>query len=699
MSGGDPPPKPPAAPRRRGVLGYALAFRRDLLSALPAHLYRACMAEFRSPLVHSVLCNDPALVRQVLAERPADFPKSERLREGLAPLLGCSVFVTNGAEWERQRRIIDPAFASGRLAETLPAVRDAAEVAAERLAQAAGREIDLEPETSHAAADVIFRTLFSMPIEDRTAAEVFAAFRAHQAAQPLVNLAALLPLPAWLPRWHGQRARRTARRIRALIGGLVAERAGEIAAGAAPDDLATRIMTTLDPASGRGFTPAETVDQAAIFFLAGHETAASALAWALWLLAAHPDWQDRVADEAAAHLPPGAVLELATVARLKLARAVFREAMRLYPPVPMLVRETIRPEEFRGRKLPPGTQVVISPWHLHRHERLWADPDGFDPTRWLVEAAANPPGAYIPFGAGARICPGAGFAMIEGPLMLARICRDLRLAPGVDRPMPVARLTVRGRDGIRVVLSRRCSLATGPRLPRPAAPPPASCLIGESLEILGIEASDEAADAVQRGTGQGGAGGRDVLAAQRLPRQPPILLHRREILCQRLVPQQPDPGRGVGILQIMPLGQQMRGEIGQRRARPFGQPHQHPRRQAESQRRQPRGRQAPRGPFAEEPLFRMPDHREDAEIPRNLATEDQPFDLRQRAMLMGPGKPAVLGIGKDPQRPPFGPAQTTQRQEIPFDRRARGLGNMDEDDAVLEVDHACEPSAESLSRG
>lgn len=455
MSAPPVPPKPPATEGRGSVLRYARAFRRDLLSALPARLYRAWMAEFRSPLIHSVVCNDPALVRLVLQERPEDFPKSARLREGLAPLLGRSVFVTNGAEWARQRRIIDPAFEGGRLRETFPGVRDAAQALARRLGAQAGREIDVEPETSHAAADAIFRTLFSIPIEDATAARVFAAFRAHQDAQPIVNLAALLPWPAWLPRPHGRRTRATAAEIRGLIAGLVAARAEAIAAGTAPDDLATKIMTTPDPETGAGFSPAEMVDQVAIFFLAGHETSASALAWALWLLAAFPDWQARVADEAATVLT-GEAPEFAAVAQLRVARAVFREAMRLYPPVPMMVRETTRPEVFRERPLPRGTQVVISPWHLHRHARLWDDPDGFDPGRWETEnGRACARAAYVPFSAGQRVCPGAGFAMVEGPLMLALICRDLRLTRGAVDPVPVARLTVRGRDGIRVRLSRR----------------------------------------------------------------------------------------------------------------------------------------------------------------------------------------------------------------------------------------------------
>lgn len=446
------PPKPISSEGRTGLVHYLRHFRRDLLSALPARLYRAWMAEFRSGPIHSFLCNDPDLVTRVLRERPADFPKSNRLREGLAPLLGRSVFVTNGEEWQRQRRIIDPAFEGGRLREIFPQIWAASLAAANRLPAKA--EIDLEPITSHAAADVIFRTLFSLPIEDATAAQVFAAFRAHQDAQPIVNAGALIPLPAWFPRFHSRRTKTTAAQIRGLIAQLVTERARAIAMGTAPDDLATKIMTTPDPQTGQAFTPPEMVDQVAIFFLAGHETSASSLAWALWLLAANPDWQDRVAAEARAEINPDNP-DFSAVSRLKLSRAVFREALRLYPPVPMMVREAACPEHFRDRAVPKGAQIIISPWHLHRHERIWDDPDAFDPARWDTENGRNGQRcAYIPFSAGARVCPGAGFAMIEGPLMLSLILRDHRLE-ATTPPVPVARLTVRGQDGIKVRISPR----------------------------------------------------------------------------------------------------------------------------------------------------------------------------------------------------------------------------------------------------
>jgi cytochrome P450 len=449
------PPKPQSRADRVSLWRYGRLFRRDILSAQPARLYRAWMAEFRTPFFRSYLLNQPDLVKTVLKDRPRDFPKSDRIGEGLRPLLGDSVFLTNGAVWERQRRIIDPAFEGGRLRDTFPAMWEAGRAMVARLDRHAGSVVEIEEGASHAAADVIFRTLFSIPIEHEVASAVFARFRDYQRSQPILNLAAFLPLPRWLPRPHRRRTRAAARDIRRLITDLTARRMDEIRARTAPQDLATKIMTTPDPATGETFTTAEMVDQVAIFFLAGHETSASALGWALYLCAMFPDWQELLAEEARAL--DGAPADLSTLSKLRLSRDVFREALRLYPPVPMMVREATCAERFRDRDVAPGAQLVISPWHLHRHERLWDNPDGFDPARWETENGRQcQREAYIPFSSGARVCPGAGFAMAEGPLLLSMILRAFRVRPVEGRvPVPVAHLTVRAADGIWLRLDRR----------------------------------------------------------------------------------------------------------------------------------------------------------------------------------------------------------------------------------------------------
>ena len=245
----------------------------------------------------------------------------------------------------------------------------------------------------------------------------------------------------------------SARKIRGLITQLTSERTDAIAAGTAPDDLATKIMTTADPETGERFETEEMVDQVVIFFLAGHETSASALAWALYLMARYPEWQDKLAQEAK-QLTHG---DFGLVSKLRVSRDVFRETLRLYPPVPMMVRENTCPEQFRERDVKWGSQIVVSPWHLHRHERLWDNPDGFDPSRWATENGKQcQRDAFIPFSAGSRVCTGAGFAMVEGPLILSRILRDFRVKITDEKPpVPVAHLTVRSKDGIRLRVVRR----------------------------------------------------------------------------------------------------------------------------------------------------------------------------------------------------------------------------------------------------
>jgi cytochrome P450 len=438
------PPKPTPRPDRVSLWRYLRLFRHDILSAQPQRLYHAWMAEFRTLFFRSYMINDPALIARVLTEAPDNFPKSNRIREGLAPLLGNSVFVTNGEMWKRQRRIIDPAFEGGRLRDTFPAILAAAHAAVARMPLG---DVEIEGQTAHLAADVIFRTLFSIPIEDETAWAVFSEFQTYQRSQPLLNLAAFVPLPAFVPRLHRRTTRHSAAKIRGLITDLTQRRTDDLAAGRAPDDLASKIMTTADPVTGQRFDTAEMVDQVAIFFLAGHETSASALAWGLYLLAMYPDIQDAVAGEAAAL---GASPSFADLSKLRLTRDVFRETLRLYPPVPMMVRQNLGAETFRGRLVKRGAQIVLSPWHLHRHMRLWANPDAFDPARWQREEnKISQRDAYMPFSAGPRVCTGAGFAMVEGVLLLAMLTRAFRFSLVASRPaVPVAHLTVRGKDGI-----------------------------------------------------------------------------------------------------------------------------------------------------------------------------------------------------------------------------------------------------------
>ena len=437
-------PKPAARADGVSLWRYLKLFRQDILSAQPDKLYRAKMAEFRTPFFRSFLINQPDLVQQVLVEEPERFPKSARVTAGLRPLLGQSVFVTNGETWKRQRRIIDPAFSGGRLKQIFPEILRAAKEASTRLADG---PFDVEPFMSRIAADVIFRTMFSRSIDDALAAKTYAAFQTYQRSQPVLTPAAFVPgLPARLRR----KARLAAEDIRQSLRALIEARRDEMAAGHAQDDLVTKLMSGIDPETGKGFSDEELLDQIAIFFLAGHETSASTLAWALWLLADAPDWAERVAEEGRdfATAPTFAALS-----KLPVTRNVVQETLRLYPPVPMMVREAAEDHVFRKREVKAGSQIVISPWHIHRHEAHWDDADDFRPDRW--EDLRPREAHYLPFSAGPRICPGAGFAMTEAVVVIATLMGAHVFRMDGSRPTPVAHLTVRSRDGIRLIASRR----------------------------------------------------------------------------------------------------------------------------------------------------------------------------------------------------------------------------------------------------
>jgi len=444
------PPMPASRPEKASLWARVRLFRTDMFRSQPARLYRAKMAEMSGLGTGSYFLNTPELAEQALVTRPDAFPKADLIGNILRPLLGRSVFVTNGDEWARQRRLIDPAFANAGVRQAFPAMQAAGEAAVQRWPTGRG---EIEFQTAHLAADVIFRTLFSVPITETTAAAVFKAFRAYQRAQPLLSPLDLLKLPSWLPR--RRRGARYASEIRRLLTALVNARAEEIRTGRAPDDLATAIMTSTDPETGQGFTQDEMVDQVAIFFLAGHETSASALSWALWCLAEDQEVQGAVVAEVEA-ISGARPIAYGDIAKLSFTRDVMREVLRLYPSVPMMVRQTAEPMRLRDRDAPTGSFAILSPWHLHRHEQLWPDPHLFDPWRWeRQETQPLARTAYMPFSKGPRMCAGAGFAMVETILLLAMLIRAFHITPATPHPVPVAHLTVRSEAGIYVTSRRR----------------------------------------------------------------------------------------------------------------------------------------------------------------------------------------------------------------------------------------------------
>ena len=253
-------------------------------------------------------------------------------------------------------------------------------------------------------------------------------------------------------------ARPALRYFHGEIGRVVAERRALLArdAAAAPDDLLTMLLTATDPEDGRPMDDRQVIDNVITFIGAGHETTANALCWTLYLLSEYPWADERVHDELTRVLN-GRLPEAEDVAKLTYTRQVLEEAMRLYPPAPFLGREAAAADELGGHPVKPGTQLLVSPWIIHRHQMLWDEPDLFDPERFAPgKREAIHRFGYLPFGAGPRICIGMAFAMQEAVLLLATMLQRYRFKLiDPDKVDPHSTITLRPRGGMRMRIEPR----------------------------------------------------------------------------------------------------------------------------------------------------------------------------------------------------------------------------------------------------
>lgn len=449
--------------------------RRSWLDSLYARSYHMKMGEVHLPGVDLFMINEPALVRRVMVDEAEAFPKHEMLADALRPLLGDSIFTTNGEVWRRQRTLMNPSFEAARIRHVFGRMREAAAAMAERLRRVPeGAEHDVEIEMTHVAADIILRTIVSQPLDGAGAHRVFEAFARYQALAPRLMMPAFFGLRWLRPWWQIRRSQRAAAEIRLLLSALIRPRFDAAPEEQAEDegDILATLLRVRDERTGQGFSFDELVDQVAMLFLAGHETSASALSWALHLLAHAPDVQQRLHEEACLHFDPSAE-DPGTIKGLGLARNVFRESLRLFPPVGFLARQSAHECTMRDKRVPAKASVVVSPWLMQRHRSLWARPDEFDPDRYddanVVASSEATSGddtvpttreslrrAYLPFGLGPRVCIGAAFAQQEAALILATLARDFRFEPVPGHvPQPVGRLTIRAENGIRLRVFQR----------------------------------------------------------------------------------------------------------------------------------------------------------------------------------------------------------------------------------------------------
>jgi cytochrome P450 len=455
------PPRPTPLAAVVSLLRSAARGGGDLMGLLPAKAYRVRAGWLGYSRRGILIVNDPSLLREVLTDPSGIYPKNDLMTGALAPLVGNSIFVSHGEVWRRQRRMIDPAFSHMRLGKAFVSMSAAVDEYEHRLDAhcGSGEPFSLDLAMSHLTADIICRTVFSSSLRSQTAVDVFESFTVFERTCAQVEFKRLIldkPFAA-IPQHSEVLA--ACERIRHHLGELVDSHLGAPAAGGEDaggwDDIAAEVVAARDLETGAAFTREELLDQLGVMFLAGHETTASALIWTFMILGLQPQAMARVRAEvdAAGEGP----LSLEQVRRMAFVRNVFKETLRLYPPIPFIPRVAAEDSVIGGHRVKRGTMLMIAPWTIHRHRDLWKHPHAFDPDRFSAEREHELiPGAYLPFGLGPRVCIGAGFAQLEASLILARLCRryDFEVLDA-DRIRPVARLTTRPERQLMCRVRRR----------------------------------------------------------------------------------------------------------------------------------------------------------------------------------------------------------------------------------------------------
>ena len=450
------PPAPRERTRPLSALGMVYTLWRNPLEIWSRAHFDKPILIGKSVLGLRAVVNDPAAVRRVLLDNVANYRKDALQLRVLRPGLGTGLLTVEGEAWRAQRRALAPLFSPRQVAEFAPAMHRVARAAVSRIvAGREGRPLDVDIEMALVTLQVLEQTLFSEGLA-RDASEFQRAVTAYFNTIGRLDPLDLLGAPKFLPRIGRLRGKESLAFFAGAVDDIISSRRRLIESGAAaPPDLLTLLLRALDPETGRGMSLEDVRANIVTFIGAGHETTANALTWTLYLLSQAPDWRERVEAEIDAAFDPEC--EDDPTERLPTARAAIEEAMRLYPPAATLSREAIGEDWLAGTAIPAGTIVTVSPYLLHRHRTLWQNPDRYDPGRFLGENREKiDRWAYIPFGAGPRVCIGMAFALQEAIIVLAHFLKRFRfdLMPG-HVVAPQQRVTLRPRYGMRMIARAR----------------------------------------------------------------------------------------------------------------------------------------------------------------------------------------------------------------------------------------------------
>ena len=434
---------PAAAPihrRRLSRLEIALAARRNVLEIIPAISYRQPIVT-GDALRRWHMLADPAGYKRVMLDNLSNYPKSEIMKRMLRPAIGESLFNADGAEWKWQRQAVAPVFTHRNVVALAPAMSATAARAVKRLSTVSRAELVSEMLT--ATFDVICDVALSGR-EHFDASTFGHAITRYFHTAGRTSLLDFLGVPEWFPRPGELIAGAAVRTMHGMVAQAIEARRKETAPPA--DDLLDHMLSAQDPESGRRMTPEDLIYNMQFFIVAGHETTALAIAWALYLLGNSPEHQARARDEARSQLQ-GRVAEAGDLPAMPFINQVLEEAMRLYPPVGLLARHVVGHDELCGRAITPNDILFLPIWALHRHELWWEQPDHFRPERF-APGITRDRYQYLPFGAGPRVCVGANFAMMQAGIILATLVQNFRFTQDQPRPRPIMTMTVRPDPGI-----------------------------------------------------------------------------------------------------------------------------------------------------------------------------------------------------------------------------------------------------------
>lgn len=426
------------------------------LEIIPAQAYEESVVLASGP-PRMAFVTHPDLIKALLLTRHAEFPKGGLQVEVLRPLFGNAMISCEGPEWRWQRGVAAPLFRHDDLLQYGPIMSAAAEAAVRKWRSTPpGTVHPLHADMMRAAFHVISNTMLAGGAEDVLHAIEKGHADYYRAANWWV-LYTLLKLPHWLPRPGGKAMRAHEARMRSAVTDLVKDRRDSAASG---DDLLARLLLAADPDSGQRMSDTHVVDNMVSFLMAGYDTTAFSLTWTLYLLSQSPEWEAQIVEEVQRVVGSGPV-GAEHVEQLTVVQQVLNESLRLFPTAPVIVRDILEDLEFEGVTIPAGTIGIIPIYAVHRHRRLWTDPDRFDPGRFAPDQPHRPTRyQFLPFGAGPRICIGAAFAMIEATVMLATFVRAARFEtlPGFD-PQPSARMFLLPKNGMPLRVTPRVAQA------------------------------------------------------------------------------------------------------------------------------------------------------------------------------------------------------------------------------------------------